>query len=544
MAHPNSPTTNPDSNDGKQFFNNNECHFDSPGHTSTTTTVSSFDEHDDNPQLLPHRLGRVISSSSSQEDGGITSFLNENTKNRTFQLHRRPLIRKSLSSGSYQYDLWLSSSPEVMTTKDKDLDVASSLTELQQLNRLASMDSNDYHQHLLDNSLPSLLSKKSSSSFCNSYSTSIQTQMMQLSMSIHRLHSVVANLTREVDGHAEETHALQSQFLVSHERTQQVEMALQKLYSKHMKLKQQSQEDKKKLHQLEAIVGQYEKQLERQGLQLVATQMQQHELQLQLQQQCANSSSLAVGRNRTDSTFSEVLLEDLGMDMTPPSAEAISIAVRFEAGDATLDAQQSDSRKSVFEGNGPTLCYSAHGSNESTIVRVHAESTTSTPSIMSTAESEKGISVDICGTDEASTEIEDIGKDDANNVTVDEPVTTSSYVSDAVTNISAPDQKKSVVQVDEKKNFTLPGMVSSLNNTLKSLGSHYATASYTLKMIPPFQMQFAVIDIDDHECIGAEIDVSVKGCAFKKKAFAIIGFIGFDEVNNMKPSLGTDPRAC
>jgi hypothetical protein len=249
---------------------------DSPGTTSATDSVSSFDE-DFTPRALPERLGRVISSSSLSEDSD-----DENILQKIALPPRRPMVRKTISAGSAQYDQWLLAERLKL---EQDRETASTLHELKQLVRLATMDSTDYHRQLLDNALPSLSSKSENHSISLSPSSSmIQNQMMQLSMAIHRLHSVVANLTQDVDSHTDDTQLLQSQLLACQERAQQVEAAAHRLYRRNQKLKRQTQHDSKALQKLQSKLRQYEKQLEAQEMQLVTSQLHHHELQLQLQQ--------------------------------------------------------------------------------------------------------------------------------------------------------------------------------------------------------------------------------------------------------------------
>ena len=392
---PASPTkpTNPLSSSQNLAKNNNQTEsngfqkprFDSPGHTTVTTTVSSFDTEDDDNQFTPlaleERLGRVITD--DEEDSAEEQNENDVLPS-IVSPPRRPVtvVRRTISAGSAQYDRWLQPNHDNSAVEAM---AENTLHELQQLNRLASMDSNDYHTQLLDNSLPTLQSCKnpgSSFSYCDGKEQSgcssspssplelIPSQMLQLSMSIHRLHSIVTNLTREVDGHTDDTIDLQAQLLAAKERNQQLESAMKKIYQKNQKLKQNAEREKAARRQLKKQVQDYEHQLETRNFELAASQVQQHELRLlhqkQQHRQPEEMSSIASSAgNRTDSPFSELCLEDIGMDVPEDVVK--------------------DDASSFASGTRPTLCFSAHGSIDSAIARVRTFSSTSVTSISSSA---------------------------------------------------------------------------------------------------------------------------------------------------------------
>jgi hypothetical protein len=264
------------------------------------------------------RLGRVI---STEDDGDVNDDGNDDddndgddVENRTTS-HRRWNMRRSTNRSRTESD------EEETETSDQSKVLISAL---HQLHRLATLDSTEYQQRLLENALPDLqteqpkslhcptLAESSASTQISQLSPPIQTPLVQLSMSIHRLHAAVANITQEVDGHTDEVHDLQSQLAALRHRNQQVESAAKKFHKKNLKLKQQAQHDRKMAHSLQHKVHQYEAQLESQGYQLLASQVHQHEIQLQLsksQHSSNNGSEDGRGqlRERVDSNMSDFL---------------------------------------------------------------------------------------------------------------------------------------------------------------------------------------------------------------------------------------------
>jgi hypothetical protein len=93
---------------------------------------------------------------------------------------------------------------------------------------------------------------------------------------------------------------------------------------------------------------------------------------------------------------------------------------------------------------------------------------------------------------------------------------------------------------------TLPGMMSSFHSHFKFLNSR-PVQDYTLKMVPPFTMQFVALKVrpssssdqaDNNESTHAT-------CGDLETVFAVSGFEGFDEATNLKPTSGKNPlRSC
>lgn len=424
--------------------------------SSGTTTSSSFDGRcasvdDDHYFVLQERLGRVIPTSDGEEEkeeeesdddhhmegsdnnddgsfddtsddegcdvdnGGhtpdavTTTTTSTTTQKRHHRRVRRPSdVRKFSSQQEQQHQ-------GQGVTDLHQIQIV--LDALEQLNRLASMDSAEYQQRLLDNSLPDIqdgvsswnkaTTIVSSSSSLGSTTTSsarrrdridqrLSTPLIQLSMSLHRLHSAIANLTHEVDGHSDEMVSLQTKLCTSQERTRVLEGAIKKLHKRNIKLKRTSELNRQVATDLTHQVHEHAQQLEDQGFQLMASKVQHHEIRLQLaqqqqqqqlllQQQQQQSTGVSVnGRDRTDSTFSELILEDddedytsAGYDTTTKDTDC-TISVDGQSADATTTTvsvasartkqqQQQQQRHnhhvSMFEDIPPSLRISMHGSS-------------------------------------------------------------------------------------------------------------------------------------------------------------------------------------
>jgi hypothetical protein len=335
------------------------------------------------------------------------------------QHHRRVLQRPSDARrfSTQQQKQQLSQREGILDLNQKQI-----LREaLEQLNRFASLDSEEYQQRLLENSLPSLpqlevsslqhnkatpTTMSPSSSKGGSMSSfdldhrridqNLSTPLVQLSMSLHRLHSVVANLTKEADGHSEEMVSLQKKLCTSQQRTKVLEGAIQKLHKRNIKLKRKSELNKQVATQLTHQVQEHVQQLEDQTFQLMAskvhhheihlqllTQQQQQQLYLQQQQQSTGSVSSVCGRERLDSTFSELVLEEddeyytsAGYEYTTTNRDSTTISVETQSVDSTTTKSIASARTeqqrqlqhnhnpfSKFEDVPPSLRISMHGSS-------------------------------------------------------------------------------------------------------------------------------------------------------------------------------------
>jgi len=315
--------------------------------TKTDVSSSSDEQSVMTPLPMNSRLGRVISTDGDGDDDDD----DDDDENRTSS-YRRWNMRRSTNRSKSESD-------EEETEKGDQSKVL--ISALHQLHRLATLDSTEYQQRLLENALPGLqtgqpkslqcptLAESSASTQISQLSPPIQTPLVQLSMSIHRLHAAVANITQEVDGHTDEVHELQSQLAALHRRNQQVESVAKKVHKKNLKLKQQAQHDRKMAHSLQQKVHQYEAQLESQGYQLLTSQVHQHEIQLQLsksQHSSNNGSEDCRGqlRERIDSNMSDFL--DLELESQDDNNSSKSV-----------QTTETDSQDTL-----PVLRFSAEGS--------------------------------------------------------------------------------------------------------------------------------------------------------------------------------------
>jgi hypothetical protein len=561
---------------------NSRKEIDSPT-SATAYTPSNYDEKESEmtPTTMHERIGRIVVSAPSLDDSSDSIEISDNSPR-----HRN--IRRGAVNRPYTtLDCCSDSLPGGEHDQYEVLSYA-----LNQLNRLASLDSTEYQQRLLKNSLPALRTGISNvgSSTCPQIispisSQSFQTPLMQLSMSIHRLHAVVANVTREVDGHPDEVQELQSQLSTLLRRNRQLESAAKKVHSKNLKLKQQSQKDRTVARRLQQRVHKYEALLESQEFQLMASKVQQHETQLQLFSSRSHNDNNCEqpSRDRTDSNISEFIdIAQIDICETVQTIEqefsskqqqqkesqknndqqhilssSSSVSLRSEISETTTEATKDVDETtlatsstsvttfkshSLFDDTAPTLCYSAQGST--------------TP-----------ISIT------SSDFVYDDNDDDLTTVT-----TTSNYLSP---NVGDSHRGQSTAGGDDKidtsnKSASSLAMPTLHNRFAKFLGPR-PIQTYTLKMVPPYAVQFAALQVrvslqynsknsdqhsqppsssssslpedimvvEDHGIL-KENDAAaplIDNCSSTYKttetAFAVSGFRGFDtDTTNVKPTLG------
>jgi hypothetical protein len=567
------------------MMKNSREEIDSP--TSALAYLSSnYDEHESATTYIKmhERLGRIVMDAPSLDDS--SDSIEGSDRSRTNSPRHRN-IRRGTVNRPLTLDHCSESLPDGEQGQHEVLSYA-----LNQLNRLASLDSTEYQQRLLKNSLPALRTEISDvgSSTCpqiisTSSSQSFQTPLMQLSMSIHRLHAVVANVTREVDGHPDEVQELQFQLSTLLRRNRQLESAAKKVHSKNLKLKQQSQKDRKVARRLQQKVYKYEAQLESQEFQLMASKVQQHETQLQLfSSRSHNNNNCEPFRDRTDSNISDFIdIAQINICETVQTIEqefsstqqqkesqknddqqnilssSSSISVRSEISETTTEATKDVDEttfatsssvttfksQSLFDDTAPTLCYSSQGST--------------TPISITSSD---------C--------VYDDNDDDLTTIT-----TTSTYLSP---NVGDSRREQSTAGGDDIIN-TSNKSASSL--AMPNLHSRFAKflgprpiPNYTLKMVLPYAVQFAALQVkaslqdnnrnsdqhsqppsslslpedimvvEDHGIL-KESDAAaplIDNCSSTSKttfahktetAFAVSGFRGFDtDTTNVKPTLG------
>ena len=146
------------------------------------------------------------------------------------------------------------------------------------LSKLASMDSTDYQQQLVENSLLPIQ----------------EPQLSKLAQSIHRFHALVANLSRENDHQTIEILELQRELEACKARNTKLETAVRKLHKRNVKLRERQKEDRtmaqKLIDQVQQRMAKHQRNEEEEFLKL-ATKVQQHEQHL---------------RERSDSNFSDI----------------------------------------------------------------------------------------------------------------------------------------------------------------------------------------------------------------------------------------------
>lgn len=449
---------------------------DSPLTTQTTQTDASTSLEEDTlmtPPPMPSRLGRIIfSSQSSSTDGSYDTTDGENESKAS--THHRHLNLRPTANRSKPIEQ--SQNHETPPQQQALIDA------LQKLQKLATLDSTEYQQRLLENTLPSLqqIENTNTSLYCPSLadksssltqelSHSIQTPLVQLSMSIHRLHSVVANITREIDGHTDEVQELQSQVSKLRRRNQKLEMAAKKVHTRNLQLEKQAKLDRRMVGGLQHKVQEYEAQLESQGLQLMANKVQNHEIQLQLSK----------NRARVDSNMSDFL--DMGGEDGDSHLDDCQRSIQTSTtANSTMNEAHSPSRPNLASRSFDT----ATDSSSMAVIRFSKDGPAITPD-RATTKSTK------------STTVPSTSKDSER-----EPSTQQEELSDAKTNEG-----------------------SFANRFTRFLGPR-AVQNYSLKIVPPCNIQFV------------EIPIQGTGTNDESTALVVCGLQSFNEDINMKPTIG------
>jgi hypothetical protein len=486
----------------------------------------------------------------------------------------------------------------LLSSEEGTLEEGPIMKELEQLNRLAGMDSNEYQQRLIQNQLPTMIMSSSASSTqrnsttastlsgggtssSSSSSATIQHCILQLSMSIHRLHSTVANITKENDGHSEEIRSVQTLLNGARNRNEQLEIAVDKLHRRNLRLKQTNKISKERIERLERKVTKQSSQIKCQKFQLMASKLQHHEMQLQL-------NAATATRNRIDSNFSDVVVEndadeDEGVDCGNVENGTVDDIVGVEDGTTSLAVESSQAvvaddeeyttvptdfivataddgesvtshNTSLFDDVRPTLRFSANGSVDTSpntsevennnIPTTGRERTWSANSVASSIfscckEEEDGVM--IVGNEKDKLKQKEEASGDENNNTESGSSSESQSTTNDDTIKAIQKQSSTTTSVP-----TLPGMMSSFHSHFKFLNSR-PVQDYTLKMVPPFTMQFVALKVrpssssdqaDNNESTHAT-------CGDLETVFAVSGFEGFDEATNLKPTSGKNPlRSC
>lgn len=547
--------------------------------TSATTSYmsSSFDEQSvTTPPPMHGRLGRIImptsldDSSDSIESNGRTRINSYRYRNIQQGAINRPRTSNYLKS--------------VSDEEPNQYEVLS--CTLNQLNRLASLNSTEYQQRLLENSLPdnsNLCSQTSSLS-----SQSFQTPLIQLSMSIHRLHAVVANVTREVNGHPDEVQELQSQLSTLRLRNRQLETAVKKVHKKNLKLKQLSQQDRKVSRRLQHKVHEYKAELEAQGHELMTSKVQQHEIQLQLSSRNHNGNNCKTPRDRIDSNMSDFL--DIEQEIEGDTDETIQtinqnllVEQKSEENNITTVGISKEDNEitrthSLFEDTAPTLRYSAQGSTSISLYgRPSSPSQVRKPTHSVGGSSIAETSSSACPVDDddylatitssPSSLSPNIRKDSHHEPSVDDGDTESLDDSNTAASLAMPSIHSSfakllgcrpiqnyTLKINNPCNMqfaTLQVQISNEenNNTSNNDNDNNDSESLRSQGSSPLPRNIVFDEDNDIGCI-RENDVdsssqddhcstSMLSATFKTEtAFAVSGFRGFDTNQNVTPTLG------
>ena len=449
---------------------------DSPLTTQTTQTDASTSLEEDTlmtPPPMPSRLGRIIfSSQSSSTDGSYSTTDGENESKASTHHHRRLNMPHATTRSKLG---------EESKTDEAQQDAL--VHALQQLQKLATLDSNEYQQRLLENTLPSLqqIEKPQTSLFCPSLadtssskqelselSQSIQTPLVQLSMSIHRLHAVVANITKELDGHTDEVQELQFQLSTLRQRNQKLEKAAKKVHTKNLQLEKQAKLDRRIVGGLQHKVRQYEAQLESQGFQLMASKVQNHEIQLQLSK----------NRVRVDSNMSEFL--DIGAE-DDSHLDDCQGSIQTSTTSSTMNEAPSPNRPNLASKSFDTATDSSCGP----VIRFSKDGAAVTPD-RGTKKAAKNPEAKDC------------------------------------------ESERSTQQRGEKPKETIDAKSNEKSLTdrfARFLGPH-AIQNYNLKIVPPCNIQFV------------EIPLKSANKKDESTALAVCGLQGFNDELNMKPTIG------
>jgi len=497
---------------------------DSPLTTQTDVSSSYGDEVLMTPPPMPSRLGRIIISSQTSSTDGSGSYVITNGEDESRTSSRRLNLRPSALR-----------TPMDETTNTPSQEAL--VQALQQLQKLATLDSTEYQQRLLENTLPSLQTEKplycptlaptdsavssSSTQELSELSPSIQTPLVQLSMSIHRLHAAVANITREVDGHTDEVQELQAELAKLRHRNHQLETAAKKVHKKNLQLQKQAKHDRRKAQGMYQKVKEYEAQLESQGFQLLASKVQNHEILL----------SKTQSRERMDSNMSEFLDleedshhdEEASNDCHSESAQTSSTGAESPCRRPLSESFMSDSSSKTEDFHSvPVIRFSKEG-------MVTPERTTNSSSSSKSTEKPKPSPSNSTVASTKSVEVE------------------SESLPEKAS--PAPTKNKPRETVHTRSNSN----PESFSNRFARFLGPRAIANYNLRIVPPFNIQFVEIPlqessqvVEDHGILVPANDGSTKsleeGDALsppnRKQALAVCGLRGFNDFVNMKPTIG------
>jgi len=510
--------------------------------TTETDLSSSFDDQSTmTPPPMNGRVGRIhmpsCSPSITESSRGNGIERDDETSLTDFQ--RRHNVRRSLK----------------YSKKDEETDDRTELliSALNQLQRLAILGSTEYQQRLIENNLPTLqiqqtnalhipnLVKNPASTQISELPQPIKTPLVQLSMSIHRLHSAVVNITREVDGHTDEVRELQSQLEVLRRRNTQVESAAKKVHKKNLRLKQEAQRDRKMAHELKQKVRQCEAQLESLGFELMANKVQNHEIHLQhskttkhnfagSEEEGDNSVEPRERINSSMSDFTDIDQQSLGDDCSE-SVKTSEVELNGEQKSPNAEVHRTPSGSSL-------RAYSDLSERAGEHKKANAGFAVSP---VSSEMSQKSHSVidDTLPTLRYSAKgtLKGDRKTTRPNSNKDSSDITISSGLDGFNPSSKKESKPTEVQpqVESIKKAEKGTNAASLSNRFAKFLGTRPIPNYNLKIITPCNIQFVKLPLNAAQVLDKE---TVRKSQKFPCAFVICGLDGFDDAINMKPTIG------
>ena len=303
------------------------------------------DEQESSPSITSTALPPPVplstySSSSSSSSSTYYEESETNHRRRIIEISDGIIVDRCAESSSLSLQNSGSCSQKSILT---DLD-----NELIQLNQLASLNSIEYQKCLMENSLPSIhiardfhVNNVVSPSNISSTTTSSpllpqSTLLAQLSMSIHRLHAVVVNVTREADSLPDELQELQAHLSTTLNRNRKLENTAMAIYRRNIKIRSRSREDRKEIRRLRKEAYAYKNRLAKQDLQLMAKKVAQHETQSLLWTRNNRNDNNQHGVEEVDDSIASNQTNHL--DQFSPLSSSTGPTLRFSATESTTIA--------------------------------------------------------------------------------------------------------------------------------------------------------------------------------------------------------------
>mmetsp|Transcript_2407 Transcript_2407/g.5561 ORF Transcript_2407/g.5561 Transcript_2407/m.5561 type:complete len:542 (-) Transcript_2407:235-1860(-) len=183
------------------------------GDAATNTTISDSVDCDNVELAVSIRLGGILPS--DEEEDVKTDRPSDEEEDVTTDQSASPLTTTETGTTN------------AMTENTLDSSLLSQIDTLQQI---ASMESREYQQGLMENSIDT---------------TRLQDRsLIQISQSLHRFHSVILNLNEENDSQTQEILRLQAQEMESQNKIARLEAVVSKLIAQKQKLRKKNRAEK------------------------------------------------------------------------------------------------------------------------------------------------------------------------------------------------------------------------------------------------------------------------------------------------------------